>query len=509
MTQKLTFAALLLGFSSALSRILGVVRDHLFAGTFGGIGQKAENIIYHLDSYYAAFRIPDFIFNVLIVGSIASAFVPIFSKYIHHQKQEDEAWKFANTCITVLSVSIAVLCAIAAFFAPILVSWMTPGFEGEKLQVTINLTRIMLVSPLFFGLSSIFQSIENAYKSFYLFALAPIVYNLSIIIATLVGSQTYGVYAPAVGVAIGSFLHAATQLPAVMQQKLKFEFLWGTKREDFRKFIRLAIPRIIGLGVTQINFIIDTLLGSTLIAGSITLLNYANNLQSLPMGIIGVSVSIVAFGVLAEHAATENHKEFHETIKKNTETILFLLIPAVAGMMLMRTEIVSVILQGGKFTDTDVMLTSEMINIFSWGLIAQSLIPLFARIFFAQEDTRTPVFLSIASVILNIALSLVFMKILKYDIRGLALSNVIAGIFQCVALVLATKNRLKIPWKQFMNWKKIASMVGNTAIMAIVVFFIEKNITNNVLSLIIASATGAIIYFGLSKIRKYPSTKTS
>lgn len=467
--SKIGKGAILLGVSSLLSRLLGIYRDHLFANIFGA-GKLIG--IFDLDTYYAAFRIPDFLYNLLIYGTISVAFIPILTVYFK-KKQEKEGWEFAGTVLNLLLILLLGVSFLVFIFAPYLVKVVVPGFTGEKLEITIKLTRIMLISPIFFGLSSIFQGIQNTFKSFFYFSLAPIFYNLSIIFSVLFLSERYGVYGITWGVILGAFLHFAVQCPKVFKLGFRFKWAFDYQREDVRKMARLVLPVIVGISVTQINLLVTTLIGSTLAAGSITIINYAFNLNSLPLGIIGISLAVAAFSTLSELAVEEDSKQFVQELKKRINQILFLIIPSMMGLFLLRFEIVSLILKGGEFGLKETVLTANTLAFLVIGLFAQSLIPLLARAFFAYHNTKTPVLIGVWAVVFNIAGSLFFTRVFNWGVYGLALAGSLASILNCAMCLMALRQKL---WTKeaILDWRKMGKFVLSTLLMAGLVWGVRE-----------------------------------
>ena len=421
--NKILMGAVLLGISSFLSRFLGVIRDHIFANQFGALQGQG---IFDLDTYYAAFRLPDLLFNLLILGTVSAAFVPIFTDYIAKRKKK-EGWEFVNSILHLLMFGLLVLAGLSFIFAPWLVKLIAPGFTGEKLETTINLTRIMLVSPIFFSLSSIAQSIQNTFKTFFYYALAPIFYNLSIIGATLFWGAEFGVYGVAFGVVIGAVLHFLIQVPALIKLGYRYRFAFDWRRKDVREMAKLTLPRVFGVSAMQFTLLVDTLIGSTLAVGSITILNYAINLNSLPMGVIGVSLAISSFSTLAELAALRQKKAFREELQKLIRWVLFLILPASFGLFILRSEVVTLILGSGKFGERDVWLTAGTLGLLVLSLLAQSLIPLLARAFYAYKNTWTPVKIALLAFGFNVVGSLTLAKFLGFGVYGLALANTLAN----------------------------------------------------------------------------------
>ena len=298
--NSITVAAALVALSSLVSRFLGIVRDRILAGQFGA-GTT-------LDIYYAAFRIPDLIFNILVLGALSAGFIPIFTTLIKdhksHQSGEPQgdnqaAWSLANNVLNILVAGLAGLSLIGIIFAPILTRLITPGFDEAGQSLTTALTRIMFLSPLFLGISGIFGGILQSFKRFVIYSLAPIFYNLGIIIGALYFVELWGINGLAWGVVLGAGLHMAIQIPAIYH--LGFRYRWQIRWQEIntRKIWRMMVPRTLSLAISQINLVVITIIASTLSSGSLAVFNFANNLQCFPIGILGISFAIAAFAVLA------------------------------------------------------------------------------------------------------------------------------------------------------------------------------------------------------------------
>lgn len=481
--------------SSLLSRILGLVRDNILANKFGalhGIG------IYDIDTYYAAFRIPDLLFNLLIYGTISSVFIPIFIDYLKKDNRE-EGWKFTNATFNLIFLFMLAISVIALIFAPWITKLTVPGFSEEKLQLTVTLTRIMLLSPLLFTLSSFAQSIQNAFNYFVFYSLAPILYNLGIIGGALLFADQYGVYGLTIGVLMGGAMNFLSQIPALYKMGYHYKFILDTKRKDVMQMIKLVIPRIIGLSANQIIWISYTIIASTLGTGMIAIYNYGINLQSLPMGIIGISFSISSFSALSLHANIAEKEKFIEKLSQSTRMILFLIIPATMGIICLKLPITKLILETGKFGTNDVILTANTLGILIIGLLGNSLTPLFVRAFYAWKNTKTPVLVSLVSALISIISALIFTKIYKYGIYGLGIGFSLGAIVNIVWLLIAFKTTLglKLP-------KAILNTFVKSLIASLIMFiFIEqiKNLNETpLMQVIITTLSGILIYFAISSV---------
>lgn len=455
-SKSITGAAVILGAASFVSRIMGIARDRIFAHQFG-VGDV-------LDAYYAAFRIPDFIFNILIVGAIAAGFIPVFTKLI--EKNNKEAWRVANSILNLFGLALTIASAVIWVLAPQIMQYIVPGFEGVKLADTILLTRIMLLSPILLGVSSIIGSILQSFKSFLVYSLTPIMYNAGIIFGAIALVPMFGIAGLAYGVVIGAALHLLIQLPALFHHGFRYQPLLAWRNSNVRRIIVLVIPRTLGLAAGQVNLIAITVIASTISAGSIAVFNFANNLQYFPIGIIGVSFAVAAFPTLATLIAKGKKEAFTMHLVSTIKQILFLIIPFTVLFLLLRAQIVRIVLGTGAFTWEATVLTADALAYFALSLFAQSLILLFVRVFYVFEDTLTPFLVSILAVVVNIVGSLYFKEAL--GVIGLALAFSLAAVFQLAVLWLLL--RIKIgPMREGDILKTLAKLSIAAIIMAPVV----------------------------------------
>jgi len=409
-TKTITGAAIILGAASFISRLIGIIRDRIFAHMFGA---GAE-----LDVYYAAFRIPDLVYNLVIVGAISAGFIPVFTKLL--SKNKKEAWLITNGIINLLGIIIIALTLILYYFAPQIISILVPGFTDAQLANTIMLTRIMFLSPLILGLSSIVSGVLQSFKCFLIYALTPILYNFGIIIGAIYLVPHYGLKGLAYGVVIGALLHLVIQLPSFFKYGFKYEFVLPFQNKNLREIIGTMLPRTLGLATTQLNLVAITILASTIGTGSVAIFNLANNIQHFPIGIIGISFAIAAFPTLSELAGQNKIDKLIENLTHTIRQIIFFIIPLTIIFLLLRAQIVRVLLGSGNFTWSDTIITSNTLAFFTLSLAAQSLIPLFIRAFFALKDTWTPFLIGIISSLINIIFGIYLKE--KLGISGLALA---------------------------------------------------------------------------------------
>jgi len=467
-SKTITSAAIIVGAASLASRFLGVIRDRILAGTFG-----AGDI---LDTYYAAFRIPDLIYNLIVLGALSAGFIPIFMHLLEKENRE-KAYQLANEILNILIIGLFILCGILFIFAPQLMTLITPGFNAEKMAVTVNLTRIMFLSPLLLGISSVFGGILQSFKRFFVFSLAPIFYNIGIIIGALVFVKFWGVYGLAMGVVLGALLHLLIQIPTSVYLGFRYQPILKFKDESLKKIAKIMVPRTLTLGISQLNLVVITIIASTLAAGSLAVFNLANNLQIFPVGIFGISFAIAAFPTLSALALKTEKKDFIESFSNTTREILFFIIPATALMLVLRAQIVRVILGSGNFTWEDTVLTIETLAMFSISLFAQALIPLLIRGFYAFHNAKTPFIIGLISAVVNIFLSLFLTKPFElfgynfnFGVAGLALAFSIATILNFILLWFALRIKTHSLDERKIIWSVLKISVATIAMAAVTQF---------------------------------------
>lgn len=422
MGKNILTATFIISFFSLVSRVVGLLRDRILAGQFGASSE--------LDIYYAAFKIPDFLYQIFVAGVLSAVFIPIFID--HLKNSEEESWRFTRAVASVFFIILSVAAIIFIIFTPFLMPIIAPGFTGEKRLLTIMLARIMFFSPLFLGFSAILASILQAHKRFFIFSLSPIFYNFGIILGALFFVPKIGLVGLAWGVVLGAFLHFAIQVPSVWKLGFRFNWLFDFAHQGLRQMFKLALPRIFSLAISQINIWVITAIASTLSVGTIAVFNLAQNLQNIPVGLIGIPFAIAVFPTLAR--LNDEKKVFKETINKTIFQILVFAIPIAIVFYFFSESIIKIILGAGKFSIRDVSLTAKVLSIFAFGLIGDALTPILVRGFYAFKDTFTPVLISIGSIVLNISSVFYFMQFFQSQpILALPLafsiSNIVSAFF--------------------------------------------------------------------------------
>jgi len=495
-SKTITSAALLLGGASLASKFLGVIRDHVLAGTFGA-GDT-------LDAYYAAFRLPDTIYGLLVVGALSAGFLPIFTEYMLRRDDgsRDDAWRLTNELIGILGLILVAVTAALVLFAPWIVPAITPGFVGPKLKLTIELSRIMFASTFLMGLSAVMGGVLQGTKRFFAFAVAPIFYNLGIIFGALVFVRFWGPAGLAMGVVLGAILHFAAQYLPVCSLGFKLKPRFKTSDDGIKNIAKLSGPRILDLAVTQIDLTVATVIASTLAAGSVSVMNFANNLQSVPYSFIGVSYAVAAYPSLTRFAAKKETDRFIDSVNGVTRQILFFAVPVSIVLLLLRAQVVRLILGSGRFNWSDTTRTADALALFAISIAFQAVCPLLIRGFYALKDSTTPLLIGMISVAADIIGNITLSK--SMGVSGLALSFSISSVIQ-VALLWVTLRMKTGTLNESLLIKSLAKITVAAVPMALVIqlaknfvgVHVNMNTVFGVLTqTIIAGALGLGLYFG-------------
>ncbi len=505
--RRLAGAAALVGVAFALSRVLGMVRNIVIAAQFPPLPNDIRP-----DAYAAAFNIPDTLFLLVIGGAVGSAFIPVFSGLMEQQKAA-AAWRLTSTLINASVVVLALGGLLLGVLAPQLVGGLlAPNFSADKQALTVDLTRIMLLSPLLLGLGGWAQGILNARQQFTLPAFAPVLYNLAIILGALVFTRFWGIYGLAFGVVLGAALHFAVQVPGLVRAGMRYEPLRLNRHDEgVGLVVRLMGPRIIGQAAFQLNFLALTNVASGLPGSALAAFNYAYALMLLPHGIFAMSLATVLFPTMTAQVGRGDLPAMRTTLAGGLRTLIFLTLPAAVLLGLLRQEIVGLLFQtaavdAAKFDAAAVERVAAPLGWFAWGLLAYVLVELITRGFYALHDTRTPVLISIATVVANIILSRVLVLGLGMDQSGMALSLAATTTGELIGLVLFLRRRLPGLFDRAFARGAGVSVVGAAAMAAVLVPLVpwlQANIhpDSDVISIKVAAglilAGGSLVGVGL------------
>ena len=430
-TRTLAKAAGFLMAANFVSRILGFLRETLIAGLFGQSGVT--------DAYNTAFILPDLLYSLLVGGVLSSAFIPVISEYIAKNK-EDEGWRVVSSVINITFLALSFLIIIALIFTPQFVHLLVPGFKAN-MDLAVHLMRIILIQPLILAMSGLTMGILNSYKIFWPSAVGTVLYNACIIFFGPLLAHRLGIGGFAVGVVIGALMNFLVQVPALKKVGFRYYSVIDWQHPSVRRIATLALPIILSFALNQIQVIVDSNLGSSLTAGSITAIWYSRRLSQLPVGIFAIAVAVAVFPTMTEQAALQQWDKFRLMSSRAIRMVMFITIPISIGMIVMRFPLIRVLFQHGEFTSESTLTTAIPLVYFSLGIVAQSVIQILPRMFYALQDTWTPALIGILAMGINLLGALLLVK--PFATGGLALANMIASFANMILLLFILRRRMR------------------------------------------------------------------
>ena len=413
------------------ARLLGWVRLVIISSIFGA-GPE-------LDSFFAAFRIPDLIYQLVAAGAISSALIPVVSGLLATHEDE-RAWRVISIVTNLMMLILLALAVGFAIAAPIIVPIITPGFDAVQMARTVELSRIMLVSPALLALGSVATSILNSKNRFAASAIAPLLYNVATIVGTIILVPFLGVEGLALAVVAGSLVHLGVQRMPVMNVGFRYEPVVDLRDRLARQALLLMAPRALGLGVVELSGVIATTLASGLATGSISAYTIAFSILEIPIGVIGVPLGVVTLPTMARELATGSVHRFTALLTRALRILIFVMMPISALGMVMRNEVVGLLFNFGRFNVEAIELTSTTLFFFLIGMTTEAMIAILARAFYAGRDTKTPVFAAIGAVLVNVAFSVATVGTL--GLTGLALGLSVASVLEAGALLWILNRRV-------------------------------------------------------------------
>lgn len=503
-------AAAIIAISILASRVLGLFRYRLLAAFFGG---EIET----LDAFIAASIIPEAIFEILIFGSISVAFIPVFSAFVA-KGETKKAWVLASSVLNLGLLTFFVLSLLLFIFSPHLPSLVAPGLARDNPQIgslMTGLIRVMILSQLFFVVSVFLTGILQSFGHFLFPALAAVFYNLGIIAGIVFLSPFLGIYGPAWGMVLGALLHFLVQLPLAMKVGTKFHFVINFGADGVKQVVELMWPRALNLLVIRLNDFVNIALASLLASGSIVALNFAQTLQFVPVGLFGASLAQASLPILSTQAAHGNTEEFKRIFMSAVNQIIFLCLPTMALLSILRVPAVRLVFGASQFPWELTLLTGQVLIILSLSIVTQSLSLLLVRGFYAFHDPKTPVACGFFSIVLNIILSFVFIKTFSLPIHFLAVSYFL-GSFSNVFLLMVFLDR-KIHFDRRTLFLPGSKILLATLIMLVFLyvpfklfdFLLDTARTFNLLVLTVISGTcGLFAFFATARLLGIEESRT-
>ncbi len=479
--------------ATAFSRVLGLVREQVLAYFFGASLAT--------DAFVTAFRIPNLLRDMFAEGALSSAFVPVFKEKLVRQSDQ-EAFNLANTVLAAVLLVVGMIVLLGIIAAPAIVFISAKGFTADpfKFGLTVSLTRLMFVYLLLVSLSAMVMGMLNSFGRFGVPAFAPAVFNLGMILSMFLLRHFFGIpiYAVAVGVLVGGAGQLAVQLPLLWRIGFRLRWRLDLLDEGLKKVVRLFTPMVIGMSAGRINILVNTLLASFLIEGSISYLNYSFRLMHFPLGVFAVALGTVALPKASEIAARGNMEELSRAYRQALGLNLLFIVPSAVFLAFVGPQLVSVIYQWGQFSAIDTRHTALALLHYSYGLIGFAVVRVTVPIFYALGDSRLPTRISILSVLVNMLLYYPMIRAL--DFAGLAAATSLAALLNAGLLLyyLPAKGVPVSPCRVLLSFFKLAIAACLAFYVAALVpkDFIpwESEVISRVLNLLFTLALGGVLY---------------
>lgn len=420
----------IVGLAVMASRVLGLARDLIIAALFGASRS--------LDAFLIAFRIPNLLRDLFAEGALSTAFVTVFTQKIATDHDES-AWKLASKVTTIVTVFMSAIVLLGILFAPLLVRLQAPGFAPDDVVFTTLLLRIMYPFILLVSLAALVMGMLNARRIFGVPAMASSFFNLGSIIGGVSlgwwidpGFGPRSLIGLALGTLVGGLCQLGVQLPTLRKEGFRFRFDWDTRDAGVRRIIALMIPAIIAGSAVQVNVVVNGIFASYW-EGAISWLQYAFRLMQLPLGVFGVAIATVTLPLVSRSAALGDRDEFRSILARGLRLAFFLTIPSAIGLICLAEPIIGLIFERGRFDHRATVETAAALRFYAIGLVAYAGLKVLAPAFYALDQRRTPMYVSLLSIGVNLALNTLTFK-LGWEHRGLALSTSIVAMLNFAIL---------------------------------------------------------------------------
>ena len=466
------------------------------------------------DAFNAANKFPDILYQLVAGGALASAFIPTFTSLLA-KGDRTRGWQLASAVVNLVTLILLAVGVISAIFTPWIVrTILVPGFtDPVQFNLTVDLLRIQLISPIIFGISGLLMGIINSHQSFLWPALAPAMYSVGKIIGVLVFAPFMGIYGLAVGVLLGALMHGLIQIPALLKlPQRKYSLMLGVKMQEVREVIRLMGPRVLGVAFVQLNFLVNNRIASGLPEGSISAIGVAFTLMLMPEIAIAQSISIAALPTFSAQVVRGQLDAMRSSLASLLRGLLLLAIPASLGMMLLRKPLVAMFYQRGDFNSHSTQLVAWALLFYAAGLVGHSVVEIVSRAFYALHDTKTPVFVGVVMMSLNVGLSILFSRWFTQlgwmPHGGLALANSLATFLEMSVLLVIMRRRLSgLEGKHILNGVFISLLAAGMMSLALVGWLV---LTKNMSAWLVALggvAIGGLVYIIILAIFRVPELK--
>lgn len=462
---RMATAAIIVMSSMVLSRLTGFIRETMLSWKVG--------LSWAQDAYIAAFTVPDLMYMLLVGGTISAALVPFLSGRLEREEEKD-GWKATSSFINIVFIGMVLLCILGVIFAPQIIPAVAPGFSEKSphtRELAVRLTRILFPSVSFIMLAGICNGVLNSYKKFAAAAYGPSIYNIgcAISIYFFADTNTESMIKVAIGVAASAMFYFFVQLVFSLPKLKLYRFAIDLYDKDFQKLFRQAVPSLMSSSITQINVIISTAFVSlSIVEGSLAAFRNANTTWQLPYGIFAMGIGTAMLPTLSRKFAIGEYMEYKNILMKSLTSVLFLSVPSAVGFIVLREPLVRAIFKwGGKFSENNVPDVAYILAMFSLAMISQSIVAIMNRAFYAGQDTKTPLFMGIGSIIMNLGFGMVFYRFTDLGAAGMALSySIISTVNSIFLLVLLNKKMNGIQMEKLLKFA--LSAIPSALVMGVV-----------------------------------------
>jgi len=489
-------AAVVVMAGMALSSVVGLLRQILIARFFGAGAA--------FDAFNTANRLPDFLFNLIAGGALASAFIPTYTGFLTSDDLRG-AGRLASAIASWIFVLLISASCLAGIFAYPLVHYiLAPGYtDPDQIQTTVTLLRILILCPTFFGLSGLAMGILNAHQRFFFSAMAPVCYQLGMIAGLVLLAPRWGIYGLAWGAVAGAMLHLTVQLPTLFSLRIPWRPMLDATNPAVRTVVRLMAPRLLGQSAVQLNFLVNTILASSQPAGSLSAIAWAFSLMMMPEIAVAQASAIAALPTFSAQASQGRTDVMRSSLASVLRGVFFLALPASVGLMILATPIVRIVFERGSFDARSTQMVAWALVFYAAGLTAHSMVEVLARAYFALQDTLTPASVSVGGMILNVALSLVLVG--AFSAAGwmphgaLALANTLATAAEMTVLIFILRRKFQRLLDRD-GWLSLArTVISSAAMSAVLLLWIQAlpSVSKWIVSLG-GISVGLAVYVGIS-----------
>jgi putative peptidoglycan lipid II flippase len=494
-------ASIVLAVTFGLSAILGFLRSRFLYARFFNC------CVLDLDAYNAAFRLPDLIFKLLVTGALSASFIPVFTSHLHQDKEK--AYEMASSVINLLLLVFTFASLIIFIFARPFSEIVAHGFTPYQIGLMASLTRILLLAQIFFLVSNFFTGILQVNQIFLVPSLSPIIYNLFIILSIFILSPRFGIYGVVYGTVVGAFFHLIIQIPSLRHLHFKYSFSLNHQMAGVREVIKLMLPSSLSIGLGEIENTATLFFASTLAAGSISLLNLALQVMYLPSRIFSTTVGQASLPVLSKNVVRNEMEQFRNTVRKTISQSLFIAFPITVLVLIERVAIVRLAFGAKQFPWTATVLTARTLAYLLPAIILQAVIQILIRCFYAFHDTRTPLLISVVSLIVSVTASYYFVTFTNFGIIGLAISDSLGNFIQCFWLFSVFIHRIDgTGWGQtYWHFFKIfLASLGMGVVSWLSLHFLDTSFfdSSKTINLVVISGisclTGLFTFIALAKL---------